>query len=202
MGNKGTQEKDFDITSGGLLRYKIKRSNRKTIGLEITKEGLLVRAPLRASKKDIERVVNNHQEWIREKTVQMEQTTAAASEKGLLSQEDIYRLAEEAMRYIPERVAYYAPQLGVRPGRITIRNQKTRWGSCSKKGNLNFNCLLMMAPGEVIDSVVVHELCHLIEMNHSAKFYEQVLRVFPDYYKHHAWLKENGPEIMARGHGG
>ena len=202
MGNKGTQEKDFEITSGGLLRYKIKRSNRKTIGLEITKEGLLVRAPLRASKKDIERVVNNHQEWIREKTVQMEQTTAAASEKGLLSQEDIYRLAEEAMRYIPERVAYYAPQLGVRPGRITIRNQKTRWGSCSKKGNLNFNCLLMMAPGEVIDSVVVHELCHLIEMNHSAKFYEQVLRVFPDYYKHHAWLKENGPEIMARGHGG
>ena len=184
------------------MNYKIKRSNRKSIGLEITKEGLLVRAPLRASKKDIERVVNNHQEWIREKTAQMEQTKAAARGKGLLSQEDIRRLAEEAVRYIPERVAYYAQQLGVRPGRITIRNQKTRWGSCSVKGNLNFNCLLMMAPGEVIDSVVVHELCHLIEMNHSPKFYEHVLSVFPDYYKHHAWLKENGPEIMARGHGG
>ena len=183
------------------MDYKIKRSNRKTIGLEITKEGLLVRAPQRASKKDIERVISNHQEWIRKKTAQMEQTKAAVRGKGYLSQEEIHQLAEEALRYIPERVSYYAQQLGVRPGKITIRNQKTRWGSCSVKGNLNFNCLLMLAPKEVIDSVVVHELCHLIEMNHSAKFYEHVLSVFPDYHRHHAWLKENGPEIMARGHG-
>ena len=117
-----------------------------------------------------------------------------------LDQEEIKALADRARVYIPQRVAYYAPLLGVQPGRITIRTQKTRWGSCSAKGNLNFNCLLMLSPPEVIDGVVVHELCHLLEMNHSNKFYQHVLRVFPEYYKHHAWLRQHGPEIMARGH--
>jgi len=83
-------------------------------------------------------------------------------------------------------------------GRITVRNQKTRWGSCSSKGNLNFNCLLMLTPPEVIDSVVVHELCHLREMNHSPKFYAEVLKVYPDYHKWNGWLKEHGAAIMKR----
>ena len=112
--------------------------------------------------------------------------------------EDIRSLAEQAMKMIPERVAYYAPRIGVTYGRITIRNQKTRWGSCSAKGNLNFNCLLMLAPPEVVDSVVVHELCHRKEMNHSKKFYEEVLKVFPDYWKWHRWLKDHGAALMKR----
>ena len=180
------------------MNYKVRRSNRKTIGLEITDEGLLVRAPLRASARDIESVIEKHQDWIRKKIAWRDKIRSAACEKGLLSEEDIKQLAERACKYIPERVAYYAQILDVHPGRITIRNQKTRWGSCSAKGNLNFNCLLMMAPKEVIDSVVVHELCHLLEMNHSPKFYEHVLSVFPDYYECHAWLKDNGQELMAR----
>ena len=102
------------------------------------------------------------------------------------------------MKYIPERVAYYAPIAGVSYGRITIRNQKSRWGSCSAKGNLNFNCLLMLTPPEVIDSVVVHELCHRKEMNHSRRFYDEVLRVYPDYHIWNKWLKENGAAIMRR----
>lgn len=183
------------------MEYKIIRSSRKSIGLEITDEGLLVRAPRRASVKDIERVISQHQDWINKKMEQHKKAVSEAREKGLLSMEDIRHLAEEAGEYIPGRVSHYAQQLGVRPGKITIRNQKTRWGSCSAKGNLNFNCLLMLTPKEVIDSVVVHELCHLLEMNHSERFYEHVLSVFPDYYKQRAWLKENGPEIMARGHG-
>ena len=113
-------------------------------------------------------------------------------------EEAIRKLTAQAKVYIPQRVSYYAPLLGVHPGRITIRKQKTRWGSCSTKGNLNFNCLLMLTPPEVIDSVVVHELCHLIEMNHSDRFYAEVLRVFPDYRRHHSWLRKHGPEIMAR----
>ena len=115
-----------------------------------------------------------------------------------MTSDEIRRLAEKALIYIPERVRYYAPLVGVTYGRITIRNQRTRWGSCSSKGNLNFNCLLMLAPAKVIDSVVVHELCHLKEMNHSKKFYDEVLRVFPDYYTCHKWLKENGAKIMAK----
>ena len=83
-------------------------------------------------------------------------------------------------------------------GNITIRNQRTRWGSCSAKGNLNFNCLLCLAPPGVLDAVVVHELCHRLEMNHSKRFYEEVLRVYPDYYKDHGWLKEHGSELLGR----
>ena len=119
-------------------------------------------------------------------------------ETGRLGRKDIEILAKEALRVIPERVAYYAPRVGVRYGRITIRNQRTRWGSCSGKKNLNFNCLLMLTPPEVLDSVVVHELCHILEMNHSKRFYANVLRVYPDYYKQHAWLKENGGALLRR----
>jgi predicted metal-dependent hydrolase len=98
---------------------------------------------------------------------------------------------------IPERAAHYAALMGVTYGRITIRAQKTRWGSCSSKGNLSFNCLLMLAPPEVLDSVVVHELCHLRVMNHSERFYAEVLRVFPEYREKHGWLKDNGDMLLA-----
>ena len=107
-------------------------------------------------------------------------------------------LAEKALRTIPERVAYYAPKIGVSYGRISIRAQKTKWGSCSAEGNLNFNYLLMLAPPEVLDSVVVHELCHRKEMNHSPRFYTEVLRVFPEYKKHCRWLKDNGNVLHQR----
>ena len=113
-----------------------------------------------------------------------------------LTMDEIQALANRALEVIPERVKYYAPLVGVTYGRITIRNQKSRWGSCSAKGNLNFNCLLMLTPPEVIDSVVVHELCHRKEMNHSDRFYAEVLRVFPDYWKWDKWLKENGDILM------
>ena len=102
------------------------------------------------------------------------------------------------MRVIPDRVRHFAPKVGVTVRRITIRNQTTRWGSCSAAGNLNFNCLLMLTPPEVIDSVVVHELCHLLQMNHSPAFYAEVHRVYPDYDRWNDWLKAHGREIMRR----
>ena len=115
-----------------------------------------------------------------------------------LSQEEILALADQAMQFIPERVRFYAPRIGVTYGRITIRNQRTKWGSCTSQGNLNFNCLLMLTPPEVIDSIVVHELCHRKEMNHSDRFYAEILRVFPDYRKWEKWLKDNGGIILQR----
>lgn len=114
-----------------------------------------------------------------------------------LSMDEIRQLADQALKVVPERVKHYAPLVGVTYGRITIRNQRSKWGSCSSKGNLNFNCLLMPVPPEVLDSVVVHELCHRKEMNHSDKFYAEVLRVFPDYWKWDKWLKDHGSELMA-----
>lgn len=115
-----------------------------------------------------------------------------------LSNDEIHELAAKALNYIPERVAYYAEQIGVTYGRITIRNQKTRWGSCSSKGNLNFNCLLMLTPPEIVDYVVVHELCHRKEMNHSKAFWSEVEKVLPNYKTRVRWLKDEGSSIMRR----
>jgi hypothetical protein len=177
------------------------RSNRKTIGIEIRPDGkVLVRAPKRVPMREIHRILEEKKAWI-EKHRKKVQTITEDSDPEPLSNADIRELADKALQYIPERVAYYAALVGVHYGRITIRNQKTRWGSCSAKGNLNFNCLLMLTPPEVIDSVIVHELCHRKEMNHSQRFYREVLRVYPDYQKWNDWLKKNGAAIMKRMNG-
>ena len=97
---------------------------------------------------------------------------------------------------IPRRVSYFAEKIGVSYGKITLRQQKTRWGSCAVNGNLNFNWLLILAPPQVLDYVVVHELCHRIEMNHSRAFWEEVETVLPDYRERQRWLKDNGWRLM------
>lgn len=181
--------------------YEIIRSRRKTVGLEVTRDGrVLVRAPYRLPKSAIDQVVSRHERWIKkhQEMIRQEETAAETQGEKPLTYEDIQALADQALRVIPERVAFYAPKVGVTYGRITIRNQKTRWGSCSAKGNLNFNCLLMLMPPEVVDSVVVHELCHRLYMNHSKQFYEEVLRVYPAYWKWNDWLNKNGGRIMRR----
>ena len=175
------------------MTYRVIRSNRKTLSMEMKPEGLIVRAPYGTSQRQIDAFVQAHRTWIEKTKKKMEQSPAPAN---LLTKEEIHELARQAASYIPGRVAFYAPLVGVTYGRITIRNQKSRWGSCSAKGNLNFNCLLMLTPPEVIDSVIVHELCHRKEMNHSKRFYAEVLRVFPDYDRWNGWLKKNGTAIM------
>ena len=106
------------------------------------------------------------------------------------------RYHQAARNYFPKRVAYYETILGVTHGTITIRDQKTRWGSCSSKGNLNFNWRLMLAPPRILDYVVVHELCHRIEMNHSKAFWDAVETVLPDYRELRKWLKDNGRTLI------
>ncbi len=180
------------------MEYRLIRSSRRTISLKIDETGALtVYAPKTAPKKDIDDVVERKKEWIEEKTAEVLRSRGEALVSPF-TDEDIRAMAEEALRVIPERVKYYAGKLGVTYGKITIRNQKTKWGSCSSAGNLNFNCLLMKTPPEVLDSVVVHELCHRLEMNHSPKFYSAVLSVFPDYYECDRWLKENGRTLLMR----
>ena len=186
------------ISNETVPDYKIIRSKRKTLGLEVGAEGLIVRAPLSVPAAEIEAFVRRHQDWIDKHLDRLRKRQAELVAAGRLSPEDIRALADRAMTVIPERVRYFAPKVGVTYGRVTIRSQHTKWGSCSGKGNLSFNCLLMLTPPEVIDSVVVHELCHLKEMNHSDRFYAEVLRVMPDYRKWDKWLRENGGLLMMR----
>lgn len=158
----------------------------------------MVKAPLDASDSQIRAFLEKHHRWIMIHMEKAARSRQEALEAGRLSMEEIRDLADRALKEIPPRVVHYAALMGVTYGRITIRNQTSRWGSCSAKGNLNFNCLLMLCPSEVIDSVVVHELAHRLEMNHSPRFYEHVRRVFPEYDRWHRWLKENGSAIMKR----
>ena len=177
----------------------IRSAKRRTFGLQVKpQEGLIVHVPLQATQEQIEKFINNHKRWIEKHLKGMEERQKKLSSVEKLSVDEIRDLAGQALKLIPERVKYYAPLLGVTYGRIPITNQKSRWGSCTGRKNLNFNCLLMLTPPEVIDSVVVHELAHLKELNHSDRFYAEVLRVFPDYWKWYGWLKENGKDIMAR----
>ena len=103
---------------------------------------------------------------------------------------------EAAREYFPRRAAYFQTFTGGVYHRITIRDQKTRWGSCSAKGTLSFNWRLMLAPPAVLDYVVVHELCHLTHMDHSPAFWQAVAAVCPDYRIHRKWLKEHGHELV------
>nr|MBQ6242846.1 M48 family metallopeptidase [Lachnospiraceae bacterium] len=180
------------------MEYEIIRSSRRTMGLEIKNGRVIVRAPRRASDRSIRRFVQEHETWIRTRLEKLRAREEALGTPQPLTEEEMRILQEKARAIIPLRVAFYAPRVGVTYGRITIRCQKTRWGSCSSAGNLNFNWLLMLAPMQVLDSVVVHELCHRLEPNHSARFYAHVLRVFPEYREWNNWLKENGSYLMAR----
>lgn len=174
------------------------RSRRKTMALELGSGGLIVRAPRYASDSEIEAFLRQHRRWIETHMSRLAAREAAAAQLPKLTPSELDELTRQAKAVFAERAAYYAPLVGVEYGRITVRAQRTRWGSCSAKGNLNFNCLLLLAPPEVLDSVVVHELCHRKEMNHSPQFYREVLRVLPDYREHHGWLKEHGYGLLAR----
>ena len=118
--------------------------------------------------------------------------------KKKIDEKKIAELTVKAKKYIPDRVKYFSLKLNVTYGRVTIRHQKTRWGSCSTKGNLNFNCLLMLTPGYVQDYVIVHELAHRKVMNHSSDFWHVVEGGMPDYKEAKKWLKENGVTIIQR----
>ena len=173
------------------MQYRILRSHRRTIGLYITAQGTLeVRCPMHMTAAQIDAFVNSKENWIKK------HLHPPVTNK--LTAQQLQELAEQALADIPERVRHFAPIVGVAYGRITIRNQKTRWGSCSTKGNLNFNCLLMLAPPEVRDYVVIHELCHRKEMNHSDRFWKLVETLCPDYKIHRKWLKQNGHNLIAQ----
>ncbi len=183
--------------TASTIRYRLIRSRRKTTSITVTIDGeVIVRAPLHRAVSEIDAFVREKRNWILNK--QALQKSRAAQREALPepTQEQIEALKREAERIIPPRAAYYAARMGITYGKITIRHQKTRWGSCSSKGNLNFNCFLVLAPDRVIDYVIVHELCHRREMNHSAAFWKQVAGILPDYKEREAWLKKNGNLLM------
>ena len=183
-------------------------SGRKTICIQIDRQlQIKVRAPYRTPKRQILMFVEKNMGWIKSHYERMAEQKKQAEKQAQTDdmggcgkqaevQERIRQLTMKAKIVIPQRVALYANIMGVDYGRISIRHQKTRWGSCSGKGNLNFNCYLMATPAPVIDYVVIHELCHRKEMNHSKAFWTLVEGMMPDYRQWRKWLKDHGDEVL------
>lgn len=176
------------------MEYQMIRSSRKTIAIEIMPNGdVVVRCPRRMSAEAVHAFVRSKQSWI-----QRQQQKLPVCSQPLFTSEEMEALRERTRGLVALRAAYYAQLMQVDFNRIAVRAQRTRWGSCSSKGNLNFNCLLCLVPEQVLDYVVVHELCHRKQMNHSALFWAEVEAVLPDYRVGRKWLKENGRQLMAR----
>ena len=181
------------------MLYRLIRSRRKTIGITVDAQGqVIVRAPLLCTSEQIEKAVKDASSWIEKQRSRMESEAARASEQGRLTEDDLNALTFSMRRALAERLPGFAAKVGVEYGRVSIRRQRSKWGSCSAKGNLNFNCLLMLAPEEVLDYVIVHELCHRKHMDHSKEFWAEVERVLPDYKKSKKWLRDNGGALMKR----
>ena len=181
------------------MQIEVIRSRRKTVGIQIMPPGrVVVRAPLGMTRGEIQRMLDSKRDWIEKHLALAKAREAEKEAAGRLSEDEIEALAQRAVRELPPRLREWAGKAGVTYGRVTVRNQKTRWGSCSAKGNLNFNCLLMLCPDRVADYVMVHELCHRKELNHSPRFWAEVERVMPDYREARSWLKQHGPALIAR----
>ena len=177
------------------VQLRIIRCRRKTIGIRIAGPAeIIVRAPLHMPEYEIRRVVESKRSWIESHLAKAQ----ALKNLPAFSAQEIEEMAQEALEKLPPRVRFWAGRLGITYGRVTVRNQKTRWGSCSSRGNLNFNCLLMRCPDEVIDYVIVHELCHRKELNHSPRFWAEVERALPEYRAALHWLKTEGETLIAR----
>lgn len=183
----------------GEYNVEVRRSKRKSAVIKITADmQIVVFVPLYVSDNEIERMVISKSKWIDEHMLKVQSAIDERSKLEKITFEQIKELADQAVEYIPKRVKYYAEKENFVYNKITIKNLVSRWGSCSTKGNLNFNCLLMLTPDYVIDYIVVHELCHLREMNHSEKFWAEVEKIMPDYQRAELWLKQNGGNLISR----
>lgn len=182
-----------------MIEYQLVRSRRKTLAIQIDKDGqVIVRAPLACSRQVIETFLKEKQGWILKKSGELKSRAQERLMEPSFSDEERRELAQKAGEVLARRTSYFAKKMGVTYGRITIRDQKTRWGSCSGRGNLNFNWRLILMPENVLDYVVVHELAHRREMNHSSRFYQVVESVIPEYRESMEWLRKNGSRYIKR----
>ncbi len=175
------------------ITYIIQKSRRRSIAVSVLPDNrVLVKAPYGTPERMVQEFLITKKSWITNQIEKQTREVQKAESLGLLSNDEIKQIKKQARIILPERVKYWAEKIGVTYGRISIRLQSSRWGSCAQNGNLNFNCLLVIMPSEILDSVVVHELCHRKYMNHSKDFYAEIDRVFPEYKRCNKWLKENG----------
>jgi len=168
------------------MDYEVIFSDRRTLALCIKDGRVVVRAPHGTKRKKIEDAILSHTQWI-EKHLKRQEERAVRQE---LSEELIALLRKNAKAVLPLKAERFARLMGLSYKRITITGAKTRFGSCSSAGNLSFSYRLMLYPEAAIDYVVVHELAHLVELNHSKRFYAIIEKYLPDYKARRKLLKK------------
>lgn len=175
------------------------RSRRKSLAVEVKSDAsVVVRAPLRMPEGQIRAFLAEKADWIEKHVRLAAQHQAEAASQGILTPEALAKLKKLTRADLLPRAERYAEILGVTFGKLTVRAMHTRWGSCSSRGDLSFNCLLLLMPPEVRDYVVVHELCHRKQMDHSPRFWAEVARILPDHDAARRYLREHGPVLLSR----
>lgn len=188
--NNGTCIPEYLIIEDVEIPIVLERSKRKTLAIGITQEGALkVKAPFSLSETEIIRFVKQKSFWIYKQVKKVEENRA---NMVTYSREEERSYREKARAILTDKTAYYGRLIGVTYNRIRVADQKTRWGSCSSRGTISYNWHLILLPENILDYVVVHELCHLLEMNHSPRFWSQVEKILPDYRERRNWLKKKG----------
>lgn len=168
-----------------VINYSVVKSKRrKTSQIVVDKTGVLVRTPLHKSNQEIKKIVDVKKQWIFKKQLEfgnrITQKPTKAQPKGIFKR----------------RVHHYASKVGVNPKEIIIKKLKSRWGSATKDNVINLNENLLKAPKEVIDYVILHELCHLKIRNHSYKFWKLLAKFMQNYEKPKRWLEMNSAIIV------
>ena len=176
------------------FEYEVIRSSRRTLSVEIQHTGrVIVRAPRKMKQEHIERFLSDRAEWV-ESHLQRVKARSARYDYDSYSEEQIQELKKQTRDIVLPMISKFQTLIGVEPSLVRINRAKGRFGSCSGKNSLNFSCFLALYPIEAIEYVVVHELCHIREHNHSPAFYREVERVMPDYMERKRILKEAGYE--------
>lgn len=168
------------------MEYELIRSRKRSLSLTVDQDGkVIVRVPLRTPLYVVEDFVRRHESWIENKKREV-----MASPKFRIGDEEKELLRQKAKEYLPQRTAHFSKLMGVIPSKIGISSAKKRFGSCNSKDSINFSLYLMLYPQEAIDYVIVHELAHLKELNHSKKFYGIIESILPDYREREKLLKQ------------
>ncbi len=172
---------------GKTLEYDVVYSARRTLGITVRDGKVTVRAPFGTPDRIVVKAVREHEKWIAG-ALQKQQMRRERSD--VLTEREIAELKKRAKSVLKEKTEYFSKIMDIKYGRITITSARTRFGSCSSDGNIAYSYRLMLYPEEAIDYVVVHELAHRIEMNHSSRFYAIVEKILPDYKERRKLLKK------------
>ena len=171
------------------MDFEIIRTDRKTVAISIKNGRVILRAPKRLKDKDAEQIIKEHEKWINEKLFEYQKKEAKKLE---LIEAQISVLKRDAREYFAAKTEYFSKIMNLKYSRITITSARTRFGSCSSRGNISFSYMLMLYPETAREYVIVHELAHLLEMNHSKRFYAIVEQYMPDYKERRKQLKNGG----------